>query len=70
MAEQETDNISTTMVWNRRFSVINDSFTKGKPVKTVNLDFYTDGAFTGRSAGAAVVVKNREGLIVEERPSF
>ncbi len=58
------------MVWNRRFSVINDSFTKGKPVKTVNLDFYTDGAFTGRSAGAAVVVTNREGLIVEEEAIY
>ena len=53
------------MVWNRRFSVINDSFAKGKPVKTVDLDIYTDGAFYGRNAGAAVVT-NVEGLIVEE----
>ena len=51
VAEQETDEIPTTMVWNHRFSVINDSFTKRKPVKTVDLDFYTDGAFFGRNAG-------------------
>ena len=54
------------MVWNRSFSVLNDSFAKGKLVKTVDLDFYTNRAFTGRSARAAVIVTNREGLIVEE----
>ncbi len=70
VAEQETDEIPTTMVWNRRFSVINDSFAKGKPVKTVDLDFYTDGAFFGRNAGAAVVVTNKEGLIVEEEAIY
>ena len=70
VAEQETDEIPTTMVWNRRFSVINDSFAKGKPVKTVDLDFYTDGAFFGRNAGAAVIVTNREGLIVEEEAIY
>ncbi len=70
VAEQETDEIPTTMVWNQRFSVINDSFAKGKPVKTVHLDFYTDGAFFGRKAGAAVVVTNREGLIVEEETIY
>ncbi len=70
VAEQETDEIPTTMVWNRCFSVINNSFAKGKPVKTVNLDFYTDGAFFGRNAGAAVVVTNREGLIVEEEAIY
>ena len=66
VAEQEMDEIPTTMVWNRRFSVINDSFAKGKPMRTVDLDFYTDRAFFGRNIGAAVVVTNREGLIVEE----
>ncbi len=70
MAEQETDEIPTTMVWNRRFSVINDSFAQGKPVKTANLDNYTDGAFFGRNAGAAVVETNREGLIVEEKAIY
>ncbi len=39
-------------------------------MKTVDLDFYTDGAFTGRSAGAAVVVTNREGLIIEEEAIY
>ncbi len=67
--EQETDEIPTTMVWNRHFSVINDSFAKGKAVKTVDLDFYTDGAFFG-NAGAAVVVTNREGLIDEEEAIY
>ncbi len=47
MAEQETDTVPTTMVWNRRFSGINDNFIKRKPVKTVDQDFYTDGAFFG-----------------------
>ncbi len=35
-------------------------------MKTVDLDFYTDGAFFGRNVGAVVVVPNREGHIVEE----
>ena len=39
-------------------------------MKTVNLDFYTDGAFFCRNAGAAVVVTNREGLIVEEEAIY
>ncbi len=69
-AEQETDEIPTIMVWNRRFSVINDGFTKEKPVKTVDLYFYTDAAFFGRNAGAAVVVMNREGLIIEEEAIY
>ena len=38
VAEQEADKILTTMVWNSRFSVINDSFIKGKTVKTADLD--------------------------------
>ncbi len=58
------------MVWICRFSVINDSFAKGKPVKTVDLDFYTDGAFFGRNAGAAVIATNREGLIVEKEAIY
>ena len=58
------------MVWNRRFSVIDDSFAEGKPVRTVDLDFYTDRAFTGTSAGAAVVVVNREGLIAEDEAIY
>ena len=70
MAEQETEEITTTMVWNRHFSVINNSFVKGKPVKTLSLDFHTDGAFFGRNAGAAVVVTNREGLNIEEEAIF
>ena len=70
VAELQTDEIPTTMVWNHRFSVLNDSFAKGKPEKTVDLDFYTDGAFFGRNAGAAVLVTNREGLIVEEEAIF
>ncbi len=70
VAEEETDKIPTTMVWNCCFSVIDDSFAKGKPVKTVALDFYTDGAFTGTSAGAVVVVVNREGLIAEEEAIY
>ncbi len=70
VAEQETDEILTTMVWNRCFSVINDFCTKRKPVKTVNLDFYTDGAFFSRNAGAAIVVTNQEGLIVEEEAFY
>ncbi len=69
MAEAE-DEIPTTMVWNRRFSVINDSFTKGKPVKTVDLDFFTNGAFTGTRAGAVVVVVSSKGLIVEEEATY
>ena len=39
-------------------------------MKIVDLEFYTDGAFTSTSAGAVVVVINREGLIVEEEPSI
>ncbi len=70
VAEEETDEIPTTMVWNRRFSVIEYSFAQGKPVKTVDLDFHTDGAFTSTSAGAAVVVVNREGLITEEEAIY
>ena len=35
-----------------------------------NSSFYTDGAFTGRNAGAAVVVTNRLGLIVEEEAIY
>ncbi len=69
VAEQETDEIPTTMVWNRRFSVINDCFAKGKPVKTVDLDFYTDGAFFGRNAGAVVVVTNREAIHLGQNSS-
>ncbi len=68
--EQETDKIPTTMVWNCRFSAINDSFAKGKPMKTVNLDFYTDVAFTAGNARAAVIVTKREGLIVEEEANY
>ncbi len=56
MAEEETDEIPTTMVWNRCFSIIDNSFTKGKPMKTVDLDFCTNRAFNGTSAGAAVVI--------------
>ncbi len=66
VAEKETDKIPTTMVWNRHFSVIDDSFAKGKPVKTVDLDIYTDGGFIGTSAGASAVVVNRESLIAED----
>ncbi len=53
------DEIPTTMVWKFRFPVTNDSFAKGKPVKTVDLDFYTHGAFLGSNAGAVVIVLNR-----------
>ncbi len=42
VAEAETDEIPTTMVWNRRFSVIEESFSKGRPVKTVDIDIFTD----------------------------
>ncbi len=68
VAEEETYEIPTTMVWNRHFSIINDSCAKGKPVQTDNLDFYND--FTGISAWAAVVVANREGIITEEEAIY
>ncbi len=35
-------------------------------MKTIDIDIFTDGAFTDTSAGAAVVAVDREGIIIEE----
>ncbi len=70
VAEAETDEIPTTMVWIRHFSVIEESFSNGRPVKTVDIDIFTDGAFTDTSAGGAGVAVNREGLIIEEEALY
>ncbi len=39
-------------------------------MKTVDIDIFTDGAFTDTSAGGAVVAVNREGLIIEEEALY
>ncbi len=70
MAEAETDKIPTTMVWNRRISVINESFSKGRHEKTIDIDINIITAYTDTSAGATVVAVNREGLIIEEEALY
>ncbi len=70
VAEAETDEIPTTMVWNRLFSIIEECFSKGGPMKTIDIDICTDGAFTDTSAGGAVAAVKKEGLIIVEEAFY
>ncbi len=62
VVEVQTDEIPTTMVWNRHFSVIKDSFTKGKTMKTVDLNFFTESG--GRAREGARGELGRGGLLI------